>query len=69
MNFSIKTSKNNLPTYKTSIDHVFIEYENKTVHLAILHKYNSYYLIQENTHPLSNDIHLSYGDTLRAVEQ
>ncbi|CAF3996922.1 unnamed protein product [Adineta steineri] len=68
VNFSIKTSKNNLPAYKTSIDHVFIEYENKTVHLAILHKYNSYYLVQENTRPLSNNIRLSYGDTLRAVE-
>ncbi|CAF0848342.1 unnamed protein product [Adineta steineri] len=53
---------------KISTDHIFIEYENKTVHLAILHKYNSYYLIHKNTLLLSNDIHLSYGDKLRAVE-
>ncbi|CAF4156157.1 unnamed protein product [Adineta steineri] len=53
---------------KTSTDHIFIEYENKTVHLAILHKYNSYYLVHKNTLLLSNDIHLSYGDKVRAVE-
>ncbi|CAF4273546.1 unnamed protein product, partial [Adineta steineri] len=53
---------------KISTDHIFIEYENKTVHLAILHKYNSYYLIHKNTLLLSNDIHLSYGDKVRAVE-
>jgi hypothetical protein len=61
--FSIKISKN------ISLDHVFIEYKQNIIHLAILHPYHSYYLIQENTLTLSDDIQLYYGDVLRAVEQ
>jgi len=61
--FSIKISRN------ISIDHIFIEYKQKIIHLAILYPYHSYYLIQKNTLSLSDQIQLSYGDTLRAVEQ
>ncbi|CAF0892593.1 unnamed protein product [Rotaria sordida] len=66
--FSIKISENILSNHKTSIDHIFIEYKQKIIHLAILHKYKSFYLIEENILPLSENIQLSYGDTLRAVE-
>ncbi|CAF0987460.1 unnamed protein product [Rotaria sordida] len=66
--FSIKISENILSTHKTSIDHIFIEYKQKIIHLAILHKYKSFYLIEENILPLYENIQLSYGDTLRAVE-
>jgi hypothetical protein len=67
--FSLQISKTILPNQKSSINHIFIEYQQKTIHLAVLHKYHSYYLIERNTLPLSNDIQLTYGDTLRAVEQ
>ncbi|CAF0764509.1 unnamed protein product [Rotaria sp. Silwood1] len=67
-NFSIKLSETILSNQKTSIDHIFIEYKNKIIHLAVLHKYKSFYLIQKNILPLSENIQLSYGDTLRAVE-
>ncbi len=63
-NFSIKISIKNI-----SIDHIFIEYKQKTIQLAILHPYYSFYLVQENTLSLSDDIQLSYGDKLRAIEQ
>ncbi len=63
-NFSIKISVKNI-----SIDHIFIEYKQKTIQLAILHPYYSFYLVQENTLSLSDDIQLSYGDKLRAIEQ
>ncbi|CAF1108246.1 unnamed protein product [Rotaria sordida] len=66
--FSITISENILSNHKTSIDHIFIEYKQKIIHLAILHKYKSFYLIEENILPLSENIQLSYGDTLRAVE-
>jgi len=62
-NFIIKISKN------ISIDHIFIEYKQKIIHLAILHPYYSFYLIQKNTLSLFDNIQLSYGDTLRAIEQ
>lgn len=62
-NFVIKISKN------ISIDHIFIEYKQKIIHLAILHPYYSFYLIQKNTLSLFDNIQLSYGDTLRAIEQ
>jgi len=67
--FSIKISKSILPNRKTSIGHIFIEYQHKIVHLAVLHKYHSYYLIHKNTLRLSDDIQLSYGDKLRAIDQ
>ncbi len=66
--FSIKLSKHISSNQKHSIDHIFIEYQQKIIHLAILHKYHSYYLIEKNTLPLSDDAQLSYGDTLRAIE-
>ncbi len=69
MKFSIKVSKTVLSNEKTSIDHIFIEYQHKIVHLAVLHKYHSYYLIHKNNLPLSDDIQLSYGDKLRVIEQ
>jgi len=62
-NFIIKISKN------ISIDHIFIEYKQKIIHLAILHPYHSFYLVKKNSLSLSNDIQLSYGDTIRAIEQ
>jgi hypothetical protein len=61
--FSIKISKNPF------LDHVFIEYKQKIIHLAILHPYHSFYLIQENIYTISDHIQLYYGDILRAVEQ
>jgi len=68
-NFSIKLSKTILSNQKISISHIFIEYQHKIVHLAVLHKYHSYYLIHKNNLPLSDDIQLSYGDKLRAIEK
>lgn len=67
-NFTIKISESTLSNYKTSIDHVFIEHEEKSIHLAVLHKFNSYYLINENKLELPDAVQLSYGDTLRAVD-
>ena len=67
-NISIKLSKNILTNRKISIDHIFIEYQQNIIHLAVLHKYHSYYLIYENTLRLSANIHLSFGDTIRAIE-
>ena len=61
--FSIKTSEN------VALDHVFIQSNEKIVHLAVLHPYHSYYLIQQNTLSLPDHIQLTYGDKLRAVEQ
>lgn len=61
--FSIKISKN------LSINHLFIEYQQKIIHLATLHPRFTYYLIEKNTHIDFDDIQLSYGDTLRIVEQ
>jgi hypothetical protein len=68
-NFSIKLSKTILSNQKISIGHIFIEYQQKIIHLAVLHKYHSYYLIHKNNLPLSDDIQLSYGDKLRAIEK
>lgn len=51
------------------LDHVFLEYKQKIVHIAILHRHYSFYLIHPNLLPLSNQIELAYGDKLRAIEQ
>lgn len=61
--FTIKTSTD------IFLDHVFIGYEGKIIHLAILHPYHSFYLIQMNTRFLPSNIQLSYGDKLRAIER
>ena len=61
--FTIKTSTN------IFLDHIFIEYKEKIVHLAILHPYHSFYLIQTNTRFVPSNIQLSYGDKLRAIER
>ncbi|CAF1633587.1 unnamed protein product, partial [Adineta ricciae] len=58
-NFSVKLSNS---------DHIFIEYDQQIVHLAVLHPQNSYFLIQKNLLPLPSDVHLSYGDTPRVIE-
>ena len=63
-NFSVKISKDPLQ----SPDHLFIEYQEKILHLAVLHKYHSYYLVEPNTLSLPADVQLSFGDTLRIVE-
>ncbi|UJR35253.1 hypothetical protein I4U23_028017 [Adineta vaga] len=68
MKFSIKTSKTVLPNQKKVIDHIFIEHEHITVHITVLHKYNSYYRIHKNYRSLSEDIQLPFGDKLRAVD-
>ncbi len=60
---SIKISKD------ISVNHIFIEYKHEIIHLAVLHPYYSFYLVQENTLSISDDIQLSYGDKLRAIEQ
>ncbi|CAF0913256.1 unnamed protein product [Rotaria sordida] len=63
--FSLTISK----SFKnTSIDHIFIEYNQQYIHLAILHEEKSYFLIRKNTAQLPIDIKLSYGDTLRIIE-
>ncbi len=62
--FSIK----NL-SIKTSIDHIFIEYNQKIIHLAILHNEKTYFLIRKNTIQLPINVELSYGDKPRAIEQ
>jgi hypothetical protein len=64
-NFTIIMSKN---VQKPSIDHIFIEYNQQYIHLAILHQEKSYFLIRKNTAQLPIDIELSYGDTLRVIE-
>ena len=53
---------------KILIDHMFIHHQEQIVHLAILHRKNSYYFINENNYPLPDDVQLSFGDTMRAVE-
>jgi hypothetical protein len=67
-------SNNSIPSnhplfsIKTSIDHIFIEYNQHIIHLAILHEEKTYFLIQKNTIQLPTDVELSYGDKLRAIE-
>ncbi|CAF2166400.1 unnamed protein product [Rotaria magnacalcarata] len=51
-----------------TIDHIFIEYNQQLIHLAILHEKKSYFLIRPTTVHLSIDINLSYGDTARVIE-
>ena len=63
-NVSVEYSKDS----HDSIDHIFIECQQKIVHLAVLHKYHSYYLINVNSVPLRKGLQLSYGDKLRAIE-
>jgi hypothetical protein len=54
---------------KSSIDHVFIQYNQQIVHLVVLHKKKTYFLIEKNTRTLPMNIkNLTYGDTLRAIE-
>ena len=53
----------------TALDHIFIEYQQKIVHLAILHPYYTYYLVRPTSLSLLDDVQLSYGDKLRAIEQ
>lgn len=60
--FTIRLSKSN------TLDHIFIEYDQIIVHLAILHPYYTFYLVKKATLSLSDDVRLSYGDTLRAIE-
>lgn len=64
----MRISKNGLSTYKTSTDHIFIEFKRKIVHLAVLHKYKTFYLVERNEISLTQDIQLSYGDKLRAID-
>ncbi|CAF3379709.1 unnamed protein product [Rotaria sp. Silwood1] len=63
--FSLTISKS---FNNTSIDHIFIEYNQQFIHLAVLYEENSYFLIRKNTVQLPIDIKLSYGDTLRVIE-
>ena len=69
--FSIQTSASTLTNHRMSVDHIFITYQYKTLHLAVLHKYYSFYLVQPNHFRFSDDenVHLSFGDKLRAVDQ
>jgi hypothetical protein len=64
-NFSIKISKS---FKKLSLDHIFIEYNQQIIHLAVLYEENSYFLVQKTTAQLPIDVKLSYGDTLRVIE-
>jgi hypothetical protein len=64
-NLTIRISRN---SHNSSVDHIFIEYNQHIIHLAILHKEKSYFLIQKNTVQLPVDIELSYGDTLRVIK-
>jgi len=64
-NFSIKISKS---FKKPSPDHIFIEYNQQIIHLAVLYEENSYFLVQKTTAQLPIDVKLSYGDTLRVIE-
>ena len=61
-------SVNNFSVKLSNSDHVFIEYDQQIVHLAVLHSQNSYFLIRKNLLPLPSDVHLPYGDTVRAIE-
>lgn len=63
-NFSITISKN---LQQSTIDHIFIEYNQQIIHLAVLHKRESYFLIEKNTAKLSINMRLPYGDTLRVI--
>ena len=69
--FSIETSATTLANHRMSIDHIFITYQHRTLHLAVLHKYYSFYLVQPNHFRFSDDdhVHLPFGDKLRAVDQ
>jgi hypothetical protein len=64
-NFSIKISQS---FNKPSLDHIFIEYNQQIIHLAVLYEENSYFLVQKTTVQLPIDVKLSYGDTLRVIE-
>jgi hypothetical protein len=61
-NLSIIISQN------SSIDHIFLEYNQHIIHLAVLHKKKTYFLIEKNIASLPMTIKLTYGDTLRAIE-
>ena len=50
-----------------STDHIFIEYNQHIVHLAVFHEQQSYFLIEKNKVQLQNDIKLSFGDTIRVI--
>ena len=52
----------------TSKDHLFIEYNQQIIHLAILHEQESYFLIEKNSLQIPDDIQLSYGDVTRVIE-
>jgi len=64
-NCSIRISKN---IETTTIDHIFIEYNQQIVHLAVLHQEKYYFLIRKNIVQLPFDIKLSYGDTDRVIQ-
>ncbi|CAF1246082.1 unnamed protein product [Adineta ricciae] len=68
--FSVQTSTTTQDNHRISIDHIFITYQHKILHLAVLHKYHSFYLVQPNHHRFSDDdnVHLPFGDKLRAVD-
>ncbi len=53
---------------KSSIDHIFIQHNQYIVHLAVLHKKKTYFLIEKNTAVLPMNIKLTYGDTLRTID-
>jgi len=64
-NCSIKISKN---FETTSIDHIFIEYNQQVIHLAVLYQEKTYFLIRKNIAQLPFDIKISYGDTDRVIQ-
>ncbi|CAF1348610.1 unnamed protein product [Adineta ricciae] len=68
LKLSMKTSETNSRNRKHLVDHIFIKHHRLTVHVAVLHKYSSYYRIHVNHQSLPKNVHLPFGDKLRAID-
>ena len=66
--FSIRRSDSPSINTDTSLDHLFIEFNQHVIQLAVLHKVNTYYLIRPSLASLPAGITLAYGDRLRVIE-
>lgn len=66
-NFNVEVSQTNTEGVQ-SINHIFITHRDKILHLAILHKYHSYYRVEKSDVLLNDDIQISFGDTVRIIE-
>jgi hypothetical protein len=67
--FTITRSDSPSINTDTALDHLFIEFNQHVIQLAVLHKVNTYYLIRKSLVSLpAGGLALSYGDRLRVIE-